>query len=288
MKCINFDKEFRLYLQNWMKKNSRKYRNIREMEAAMPEVYREFLETPADFLGSLCPGRYFDQWQDAKVLVNWMEDYFKQRVPVPDVLLNRIAALGMDSEKALMAVLLRDRSPAEAKMCAMSLLTEIGSAAPMQLFIEMQKDRSEDDELADKAIEGLHAMGSEAADEMRKAIFLCNDSGKEALLSLLCDFGCDDALFALSMDLLGAHPDRAAVLADYISRLGDERAVRPLTDLARSEETGYLDYIELRSAIEKLGGDAPERQFDESDPAYNALRALDRSGDPADPDEVKP
>ncbi len=36
MKCINFDKEFRMYLQGWMKKNSRKYRNIAEMEAAMP------------------------------------------------------------------------------------------------------------------------------------------------------------------------------------------------------------------------------------------------------------
>ena len=53
---------------------------------------------------------------------------------------------------------------------------------------------------------------------------------KEKLSDNCIDFGnagelcenlalCDDALFALSMELLGAHPDRAAVLADYISRL---------------------------------------------------------------------
>ena len=27
-----------------------------------------------------------------------------------------------------------------------------------------------------------------------------------------------------------------------------------------------------------LGGDAPERDFDESDPAYEALRAMDKTG----------
>ena len=47
---------------------------------------------------------------------------------------------------------------------------------------------------------------------------------------------------------------------------------------AASSDTPYLDYIELRSAIEKLGGDAPERDFDETDPAYEALRAMDESG----------
>ncbi len=278
MKCINFDKEFRFYLQNWMKKSSRKYRNIAEMEGAMPEVYRSFLETPAEFLGGICPGTYFDQWQDAKVLVNWMEDYFKQRVPVPDVLLNRISALGSGSEKALMAVLLRDLAPNEAKMCAMSLLTEIESLAPMQFYIELQKNRGQEDELADKAVEGLHSMGEAAAVEMRKAIPDCNDAGKEALLSLLCDYPGDDLLFDTALHLIQTYPERAAVLADYISRLGDERALQPLSDLARSEETGYLDYIELRSAIEKLGGEAPERRFDENDPAYNALRALDQAG----------
>ena len=41
---------------------------------------------------------------------------------------------------------------------------------------------------------------------------------------------------------------------------------------AASEETPYRDYIEMRNAIERLGGDAPERDFQAPDPAYDALR----------------
>ncbi len=278
MKCINFDKEFRFYLQQWMKTGRKKYRSMDEMEAAMPEVYRQFLDTPADFLAGEKPGEYFDKWDDPKLLVDWMADYFKQRVPVPDILLNRISALGLKSENALMNLLLKERMPREAKMCAMSLLREIDSLLPMDLYIGMQLSREEDDEAADKAVEGLATMGARAYDAMRTAFPRANDHGREALLSLMCDAPCDDELFSMAMGLFEAHPEKSAVLADYISRLGDERALPALRARAASDETGYLDYIELRSAIEKLGGDAPERDFDETDPAYEALRALDRTG----------
>ena len=65
----------------------------------------------------------------------------------------------------------------------------------------------------------------------------------------------------------------AGVLAAYLGRLGDERALPLLLERAREEGLRYLDYIELRSAIEALGGDAPERDFGE-DPEYEALRGL--------------
>ena len=268
MKCVNFDKEFRFYLQRWMKTGSKKYRSMD----------REFLDTPADFLAGEKPGVYFDQWDDPKFLVNWMEDYFKQRIPVPDILLNRISALGLKSENALMNVLLKPRAPREARMCAMTLLREIDSLLPMDLYIQMQADREDDDEMADKAVEGLATMGSRAWEKMRAAFEAANDHGREALLSLMCDYPPDDGLFLMAMELFKRHPEKAAVLADYISRMGDERALPALQAMAASSETGYLDYIELRSAIEKLGGDAPERDFDESDPAYEALRAMDKTG----------
>jgi len=76
-------------------------------------------------------------------------------------------------------------------------------------------------------------------------------------------------LLALTMKRTGT-----AVLADCLGRLGDERALPLLKKVAASEETPYLDYIELRSAIEALGGDAPEREFDAEDPAYEAMRSM--------------
>jgi hypothetical protein len=274
MKCIDFDKEFQRYITVWMKEHAKDYKNVEAMENAMPEVYATFLDTPQAFIAGMKPGEYFLSFKDPKALVNWMEDYFKQRVPVPDMLLNRIGELGEESVDALVNLIGKERTPQDAKMCAVTLLREIGTETPMQMFVDWQLNRKEDDEMADNALECLESLGEKAYGPMRAAMEKANDAGKEALLSLLCDGPSDDGLFDMAMALLQARKHNCAVLSDYISRLGDERALPELKRLAADDTTTYLDYIELRSAIEKLGGECPERDFDDRDPMYEALSRM--------------
>ena len=275
MRCINFDKEFERYVSVWMKEHAKEYRNYDEMEAAMPDVYAQFLDTPVNWLSGAKPGEYFSQFDNAKQLVNWMEDYFKQRIPVPDMLLNRIAELGLAAEEPLMALLKKERATQEIRMAAITLLREIDSIAPMEYYIGLQAIRQEgEDELADNALDSLASMGERAVQAMRGALPLASPDGQEAMLTVLSDFPGDEGVFQTALSLLRSRRDRVAVLADCLGKLGDERAIEPLKVLAASEETPYLDYIELRSAIEALGGDAPERDFDAEDPAYEAMRTM--------------
>lgn len=274
MKCIDFDREFERVTTQWMREHAHEYRDLEAMEDAMPSVYARFLDTPADFLSGKKPGEYFEQFDKPKMLVDWMEDYFKQGVPVPDMLLNRVSALGMAAEGALMPLLTKERTPREARMCAVTLLREIGSVAPMDLYIDWQLTRGKDDEIADNALESLQAMGEAATAPMREKISAANAEGREALLTLLAGFPTDAALVDMAIALIQSEPRRAAVLADCLGKMGDDRALPALKALAADEDTGYLDYIELRNAIEALGGEAPERQFDAADPDYEALRAM--------------
>ena len=160
-------------------------------------------------------------------------------------------------------------------MAAVTLLREIESALPMEYYIGLQAIREEgEDELADNALESLASMGDQAVDAMRRALPLCSPDGQEALLTVLSDYPGDEQVLETALSLLRTRRDRVAVLAGCLGKLGDERALPALTALAASEETPYLDYIELRSAIEALGGDAPERNFDAEDPAYEAMRNM--------------
>ena len=275
MRCINFDKEFERYVTGWMKEHAREYRNYDAMEAAMPQVYDQFLDTPMNWLGGSKPGEYFTQFDNPKQLVTWMEDYFKQRIPVPDMLMNRISDLGLQSEEALMALLNKERATREMQMAAVTLLREIDSAAPLSQYVDWQARRQEgEDELADNALESLSSLGERAVDAMRAALPEATYDGQEALLTLLAAYPGDEKVFSVALDLLSARRDRVAVVADCLGRLGDPRALPALKTLAASEETPYLDYIELRSAIEALGGEAPEREFDEEDPAYAAMQNM--------------
>jgi len=68
MKCIDFDKAFSMYAMKYFREHAKEYKNYDAMEAAMPDVYARFLDTPADFLANQKPGEYFQSWDDAKVL----------------------------------------------------------------------------------------------------------------------------------------------------------------------------------------------------------------------------
>lgn len=276
MRCINFDKEFERYITVWMKDHAKEYKNYDAMEAAIPKVYEEFLDTPVNWLSGAKPGEYFQQFDNPRQLVNWMEDYFKQRIPVPDMLMNRITELGLAAEESLMNMMLKERATQEIKMAAVTMLREIESCAPMQLYIDWQTNRQEgrEDELADNALESLLSMGEKAVAQMRAALPKASPDGQEALLTLLCAYPGDEDVFQLALALFQAPGARIAVLADCLAQLGDERALPILKEKAASEETEYLDYIELRSAIEALGGEAPEREFDAEDPAYEAMRSM--------------
>lgn len=275
MKCIDFDKAFSLFAMKWFRDHAKEYKNYDAMEAAMPDVYARFLDTPADFLANQKPGEYFTQWDDAKTLVDWMEDYFKQRVPVPDMLLNRITQLGEPAEKRLYSLLQKERTPQEARMTAVSLLGELESTLPMQLYISWQLNREKEDELCDAACEALVQMGEEAIDPMLAFLADANDAGKEALCSVLSYYPqTSDKVLPELLRLIRLPEANVAVLAGYLGRLGDEGALETLIDLALEEDLTYLNYIELRSAIEQLGSDAPEREFDESDPEYEAMSRL--------------
>ena len=275
MRCIDFDKEFERYITVWMKEHSKEYKNYDAMEAAMPQVYAQFLDTPVNWLSGAKPGEYFDQFDNPKQLVNWMEDYFKQRIPVPDMLMNRIAELGLAAESALVAMMKKEKATMEMKMAAITLLREIDSSSAMEDYIAWQLQRKDgEDELADNGLESLVSLGVCAVPAMRAALPKANAAGQEALLTILCDYPGDENVFETAMALLQSRKERLAVLADCLGKLGDERALPALKALAASEETPYLDYIELRSAIEALGGEAPEREFDAEDPAYEAMRSM--------------
>ena len=273
MRCVNFDREFERYLAAWMKANSQEYKDYDAMEAAVPQVYAAFLAAPAPWLDGEKPGEYFARYDDAEALVQWMLEYFAQRVPVPDMLMNRIAELGLAAEGPLMRALNAENAGEDVKMTAVNLLREIESEAPLAQYVAWQAKRGDEkDELCDNALDSLASLGEKAAPLMRAALPGATPDGQEALLALLCDYPGDENVFQTAMKLFAQRRDKTALLADCLGKLGDERALPALIARAKSEETPYLDYIELRNAIERLGGEAPDRLFDAADPLYDALR----------------
>lgn len=272
-KCIDFDQHFADYTSNWMQEHQHEYRNFDAMEADMPRVYMTFLNTPARWLEGITPGAYFTQFEDPKDLVDWLCDYCEKDVPVPDLLLDQIQAVGKPCEKRLVALLKDEETCEEAKMIAVGLLREMGSTLPKMLYISWQMNRAPKDELCDNALESLSEMGHGVVQPLLEALPKANDAGQEAMLDILANYPGNEQVFQLALRLFRENPSRRALFASYLGKLGDDRALPDLLTAAKDDRTGYIDYIEIRNAIEMLDGVCPERDFDDN-PEYNALNGM--------------
>ncbi len=275
MKCINFDRAFERYMAEWMKENSEKYKDDMDViEDMMPDVYLEFLKKPADFLDGIAPQDYFEQFDNADMLVSWLCDYIAQGVPVPDLLLERVTALGDPAEKSLLALVARDDLPEETQMTAISLLREMESKAPMQRYVDYIASLEEPSDKGDLCAEALMSMGESVVEPILAALSGAGQTGRDIFADVLSNYPGDERIYELMIDRFVTRDERRALFASYLAKLGDERAIPMLKEAAQSPDINYLDYVEVVNAIEALGGERPpEREFS-GDPYYESLRQV--------------
>ncbi len=275
MKCINFDRAFERYMAEWIKENSEKYKDDMDViEDMMPDVYLEFLKKPADFLDGVTPQDYFEQFDNADMLVNWLCDYIAQGVPVPDLLLERVTALGNPAEKSLLALVARDDLPEETQMTAISLLREMESKAPMQRYIDYIASLEEPSDKGDLCAEALMSMGESVVEPILATLSGAGQTGRDIFADVLSNYPGDERIYELMIERFVTRDERRALFASYLAKLGDERAIPMLKEAAQSPDINYLDYVEVVNAIEALGGERPpEREFS-GDPYYESLRQV--------------
>ena len=172
-----------------------------------------------------------------------------------------------------MRLLKDEEAPEEARMIAVNLLREMESTLPKMLYITWQLNRDGRDDLKDNALEALTEMGECVVQPILQELPKANEAGEEALLEVLSHFPGNEQIFKLAVRLFKERKERRALFAGYLAKLGDDRALPELTAAAEETKLPYLTFIEIRNAIETLGGTCPERSY-EDDPEYEALRRL--------------
>ena len=264
MNIIDFDARFTEVLNKWIEENRHRFRRPEDMEDEVPDVYLRWLNTPADWLEGSAPGEYFDRFSDSAQLCGLLCEYIKGGVPVPDPLLDRLADLG--DEAALMALVKDKSAPCEARMDGIELLRQLESTLPMVDFIRWQVERDEEDDILDNALERLR---HRTALQVERVLDVVISAG-------LADYPGDEDVFRFALEQFKTTRDKRALYAGYLAKLDDDHALEALLDVAEGDDVTYTDFIEIRSAIERLGSEAPVRDWSH-DPSYQAFKRLQRA-----------
>lgn len=268
---IDFDKMFEEYAMEWFKENGGEYSSDEQVEEIMPEVYEQWASSPSHKLGGIAPRAFFDGIESADELIAILIGTSEGDNNPCSLLLDRITEVQGCAEK-LKELLSKPKLSDKLKLICMQLLKETGSSHPLDTYILWITDGSTDEDVRESAIEVLKDNADAVTEKLFAALENADDPVRTVIAEILVHAKKDERTFALLTDLF-SRGDNIPLYAQYLGEYGDERAA---AILYRALDTcDYAEFMEIKNAIERLGGTVDDDYRDFSDdPAYIAVKGL--------------
>lgn len=253
---IDFDALFDEKLSQYMEENAGKYTE-KQWESLIPKLYKSFGDTYIKSAGNSPKGYYADMTD--KELTETLKAHIEKGIAVSDFLCRELESRGCPDE----LLSLFDSDNEELLTFAVNLAGDNPKAYDAY-FALLQ--RNADSEIKDAVVEGLKA-GADLAKERALTLYQAKVE-REYMLEILSRCKTrDDRIFDILMTEFRTSTEDIPMHASYLAAYGDERALPVLFDYIDREEINYLEFQELKFAIEALGGEYT-RPRDFSDDAY--------------------
>ena len=264
MKPIDLDGLFDEKLALYMEENKGKYTE-RQWENLIPALYRKFGDTYVAKIRAT-PKAYYAAMSDEE-LVSTFSAHLAEHIPVPDFLCSELEK--RDCTDALLTLL--SEGDGETVLYVINLIGADERAFPVYFSLLTGEA---DEDVKDAAAEKLKER-ADAAKE--RAVALYRDGvEKEYMLEILARVTArDEEVFRILLDAFLAGGDKLPLHAGYLASDGDERALPYLMNLIEDRSIGFVEFQELKYAIEALGGEYDEPRDFSGDKDY--LRVEDAS-----------
>lgn len=129
-----------------------------------------------------------------------------------------------------------------------------------------------------EAYEYLQEDCEEIVDEMLSKLYATSGESGKMLMEVLAGYPGNKAIFMGLVSYLYKGED-VALFAHLIGSYGDEQGIEVLKTFCEEYEPNYNEYMEIRNAVEELGGDFDLKQDFSDDPLYRYLKGLDEEDD---------
>ena len=272
MKIYDFDAKFYDYARAWMA--MRPGMTEKQVEDSYNEIMLNFLNAPAKWLDGEKPGEYFLRYSEPKDLLKLLEEYDKRDIGLPEPLYSRVVSVGQPCVPGLMRMAGDADRPESLRATALAILRDIDSDDARDLYVDLVCRGGEEDEIGEMAADILSDGDGREIEALLQRYDAAGEFGQQRILGVCANFPGDDRILGYMLDKLRNRPEQRALYASFLGKLGDPRAIEAMTPFLSLTDIGYLDYIELRNAIEELGGDPGEERTFYGDPDFEAMRNI--------------
>ena len=261
---IDFDGLFDEKLTQYMEENKNKYTE-RQWEDVIPKLYKKFGDTYVAKI-KCTPKEYYAKMTNEQ-LTETLSAHLREDVPVPEFLCAEIESRG--EAETLLPLL--DSEDTQTVSYAINLLGD-DSRAFEKYFTILTQNRLDEDIRSDVTdIFRLHA------DEVKDLVYATYQQGIATgyMLEILSRVKVkEEAVYEVLLKaFLSAEDAQSALCAGYLAAYGDERALPHLLRRIEDRSIGFVEFQELKYAIEALGGEYNEPRDFTNDKDYIAIEA---------------
>ena len=240
------------------------------------KLYAEWADAPCAALEGCSPRAWFARLDTPEALVETLTAYARADMEPPELLLDRFFDVGAICAAPLEALARNAGESAALRAQALDLLNGLDEARAVRVATDAVLAAQESDAFCELAAEILAGrVDADIADRLLDGYDAAPDFARTLILEALCNFPSDARVYERMLEMLKNRPEQRADAARLLGRYGDARAIEPLKALLDLTDIGYYEYMEVRNAVEALGGEVEnEREF-YGDPDYEYLRELE-------------
>ena len=240
------------------------------------KLYAEWADAPCAALDGCSPRAWFARFDTPEALVETLTAYARADMEPPELLLERFFDVGAICAAPLEALARNAGESAALRAQALDLLNGLDEARAVCVATDAVLAAQESDAFCELAAEILASrVDADVAARLLDGYDAAPDFARTLILETLCNFPGDARVYERMLEMLKNRPEQRADAARLLGRYGDARAIEPLKALLDLTDIGYYEYMEVRNAVEALGGEVEsEREF-YGDPDYEYLRELE-------------
>ena len=268
MKLIDFDGLFDEKLTQYMKQSGKK-RSPKQWEDAIPKLYKQFGDT---YIAKIkcTPKEYYAKMTDAE-LSETLLAHLEQEISVPEFLIGEIEK--RNAAETLLPLLSKGGQAAE---YALNLIGDNPRA--YDAYFSILTDGNGEASLKNLIVDIFR----QNADEVKDRVFEAYQKGVEKayMLEILSrvTLGEDKIYQTLLQALFDADEKELPLCAGYLASYGDERALPHLLRKIEDKSIGFVEFQELKYAIEALGGEYDEERDFTADKDYLRVQSAKEKG----------
>lgn len=263
MELMDFDGLFDEKLAVYMEEKKDKYTE-KEWEDVIPRLYKKFGDTYVAKV-KCTPKEYYARMTDEQ-LVQTLSVHLSQDVPVSEFLCNELEK--RNNVELLLPLLESDDTATQSY--AINLILDDKRA--YDGYFSLLCNESADGDVRDDVAEIFKHNADEVVDKVLSAYRA--GIATEYMLEIMSRVVArSEEVFAILRDEFLSAGERTPIRASYLAAYGDVRALPLLMEKIEDRSIGFVEFQELKYAIEALGGEYDEPRDFSADKDYLAVEA---------------